>query len=51
VGDYGCRRAAAELDPTDQKDLARVFHDHYQSSGLLVDGFEAATANPLRKAS
>ena len=33
------------------KDLGRVFHDHYQSYGLLVDSFEAATAKPLQKAS
>ena len=33
------------------KDLGRVFHDHYQSYGLLMDSFESVTANPLRKAS
>jgi len=33
------------------KDLGKVFHDHYQSYGLLVDSFEAATAKPLQKAS
>jgi hypothetical protein len=33
------------------KDLGRVFHDHYHSYGLLMDSFESATAQPLRKAS
>jgi len=33
------------------KDLGKVFHDHYQSYGLLMDSFEAATARPLQKAS
>jgi len=33
------------------KDLGKVFHDHYQSYGLLVDSFEAATVRPLQKAS
>src|SRR5215471_12273965 len=36
--------------PTGQE-LGRVFHDHYQSYGLLMDSFESATAKPLRKAS
>ena len=33
------------------KDLGPVFHDHYQSYGLLMDSFESVTAQPLRKAS
>jgi nicotinamidase-related amidase len=33
------------------KDLAPVFHDHYQSYGLLMDSFDAVTANVLKKAS
>jgi nicotinamidase-related amidase len=46
---------AAELQrnwtlPTGQ-DLGPVFHDHYHSYGLLMDSFEAATANVLKKAS
>jgi nicotinamidase-related amidase len=36
--------------PTGQ-DLGRVFHDHYQSYGLLMDSFEYKTANVLQKAS
>ncbi|MGH7970154.1 MAG: isochorismatase family protein, partial [Limisphaerales bacterium] len=31
--------------------LGRVFHDHYHSYGLLMDSFEAATANGVKKAS
>jgi hypothetical protein len=43
---------AAELQrdwglPTGQ-DLGRVFHDHYHSYGLLMDGFESVTANVAR---
>ena len=46
---------AAELqrnwtEPTGQ-DLARVFHDHYQSYGLLMDSFEAKAASAVKKAS
>jgi nicotinamidase-related amidase len=33
------------------KDLGRVFHDHYQSYGLLMDSFESVTANAIKKAS
>ncbi|HWC15976.1 MAG TPA: isochorismatase family protein [Terriglobales bacterium] len=33
------------------KDLGRVFHDHYQSYGLLMDSFEAANATAGKKAS
>ena len=33
------------------KDLGRVFHDHYQSYGLLMDSFEFVTAKAARKAS
>ena len=33
------------------KDLGRVFHDHYQSYGLLMDSFESVTANVVKKAS
>ena len=29
----------------------RVFHDHYQSYGLLTDSFESATANVGKKPS
>jgi hypothetical protein len=36
--------------PTGQ-DLGRVFHDHYHSYGLLMDGFESVTANVVQKAS
>lgn len=32
-------------------DLGRVFHDHYQSYGLLMDSFDAATAKVFKKAS
>ena len=31
--------------------LGRVFHDHYQSYGLLMDSFEAKAANVVKKAS
>jgi hypothetical protein len=46
---------AAELQrdwrlPTGQA-LGRVFHDHYQSYGLLMDSFEAKAANVVKKAS
>ena len=46
---------AAELQrdwrlPTGQ-DLGRVFHDHYQSYGLLMDSFDSVAANGVRKAS
>ena len=46
---------AAELQrdwrqPTGQA-LGRVFHDHYQSYGLLMDSFESAAANAVKKAS
>ena len=46
---------AAELQrnwtlPTGQ-DLRRVFHDHYQSYGLLMDSLESVTANAVKKAS
>ncbi len=46
---------AAELQrnwtlPTGQA-LGRVFHDHCQSYGLLMDSFESVTANAVRKAS
>jgi nicotinamidase-related amidase len=46
---------AAELQrnwslPTGQ-DLGRVFHDHYQSYGLLIDSFEAVTAKVKKAAS
>jgi nicotinamidase-related amidase len=37
-------------NPTGQ-DLARIFHDHYQSYGLLMDSFEGQTANVAKKAS
>ena len=33
------------------RDLGRVFHDHYQSFGLLIDSFEAETANVGQKVS
>jgi nicotinamidase-related amidase len=33
------------------KDLGRVFHDHYQSYGLLMDSFEYTSAQAARKAS
>jgi len=33
------------------KDLGRVFHDHYQSYGLLMDSFESKTAKAVQKAS
>jgi len=33
------------------KDLGRVFHDHYQSYGLLMDSFEDKAANAIKKAS
>jgi nicotinamidase-related amidase len=33
------------------KDLGRVFHDHYQSYGLLMDSFEYKTAKAVQKAS
>ena len=33
------------------QDLGRVFHDHYQSYGLLMDSFEAKTAKAVQKAS
>ena len=33
------------------KDLGRVFHDHYQSYGLLMDSFESVTAKVVKKAS
>jgi hypothetical protein len=36
--------------PTGQ-DLGRVFHDHYQSYGLLMDSFDSVTANGVQKAS
>jgi nicotinamidase-related amidase len=36
--------------PTGQE-LGQVFHDHYQSYGLLMDSFEYKTANVLQKAS
>jgi nicotinamidase-related amidase len=36
--------------PTGQE-LGRVFHDHYQSYGLLMDSFESKTANVVKKAS
>jgi nicotinamidase-related amidase len=44
---------AAELQrnwtqPTGQ-DLVRVFHDHYQTYGLLIDSFESVTANVVKK--
>lgn len=32
-------------------DLGRVFHDHYQSYGLLMDSFESKTAKVVQKAS
>jgi hypothetical protein len=35
--------------PTGQ-DLGRVFHDHYQSYGLLMDSFQSVTANAVKKA-
>ena len=46
---------AAELQrdwrlPSGQ-DLARVFHDHYHSYGLLMDSFEAQAANVVKKTS
>jgi len=46
---------AAELQrnwtlPTGQ-DLGRVFHDHYQSFGLLMDSFESTAANARKKPS
>lgn len=46
---------AAELQrdwrqPTGQ-DLGRVFHDHYQSYGLLMDSFEAKAASAVKRAS
>jgi nicotinamidase-related amidase len=31
--------------------LGQVFHDHYQSFGLLIDSFESATAKAMKKAS
>ena len=33
------------------KDLGRIFYDHYQSYGLLVDSFDFATANAVKKSS
>jgi hypothetical protein len=33
------------------KDLGPVFHDHYQSYGLLMDSFESVTANLVKKTS
>jgi hypothetical protein len=36
--------------PTGQA-LGRVFHDHYQSYGLLMDSFEARAANARKNAS
>jgi nicotinamidase-related amidase len=33
------------------KDLGRVFHDHYQSYGLLMDSFESATTDAAQKVS
>jgi hypothetical protein len=46
---------AAELQrdwrlPTGQ-DVGRVFHDHYQSYGLLMDSFEGHPTNSVKKAS
>jgi hypothetical protein len=46
---------AAELqrnwtEPTGQA-FGRVFHDHYQSYGLLMDSFESATAKVVKQAS
>jgi hypothetical protein len=46
---------AAELQrnwrrPTGQ-DLGRVFHDHYQTYGLLMDSFEYVLGQGVRKAS
>jgi nicotinamidase-related amidase len=38
------------MEPTGQA-LGRVFHDHYQSYGLLMDSFESATAIAVKKAS
>ena len=31
--------------------LGRVFHDHYQSYGLLMDSFDAKAASAVKKAS
>jgi hypothetical protein len=60
MGDHGITpinwtTVAAELQrnwtlPTGQA-LGRVFHDHYQSYGLLMDSFEAVTAKVDEKAS
>ena len=36
--------------PTGQ-DLGRVFHDHYQSYGLLMDSFDSLSASVVKKAS
>jgi hypothetical protein len=33
------------------KDVGRVFHDQYQSYGLLMDSFDSITANVVKKAS
>jgi hypothetical protein len=33
------------------QELGRVFHDHYQSYGLLIDSFESKSANVVQKAS
>src|SRR5262245_9166 len=41
----------AEFAEVDSKNLGRVFHDHYQSCGLLMDSFEAVSANAVKKAS
>jgi nicotinamidase-related amidase len=36
---------------TTGQELGRVFHDHYQSYGLLMDSFQSVTANVVKKAS
>ena len=38
------------MEPTGQA-LGRVFHDHYQSYGLLMDSFESATSIAVKKTS
>jgi nicotinamidase-related amidase len=38
------------MEPTGQA-LGKVFHDHYQSYGLLIDSFEAVNTNAMKKAS
>jgi serine/threonine protein kinase len=48
-----CQIARQPVPPRERvaTDLGRVFHDHYQSYGLLMDSFESVTANVVKKAS